>query len=199
MPSSYDRAAALAAIKEKHRRKKQRGPWGGAVLRRVQLVQHRQQVGCMLLSMPDDVLRMLFTDAFTYAACSLVCKDWHVAYLRIYLFHVCVAHVLPYLPPSHIVTVTSVSHAFRVRFRRVGDKARIAACRKMWLGARVRIAWPEDDVWEDDHHVYAGVVLRVLSRGRAVRVMFDEPVGDGPYQSGACRVHKISVARLERE
>ena len=64
------------------------------------------------------------------------------------------------------------------------------------MGARVRVAWPADDEYPGQGTAYDGCVVSVCMRGSAVRVEFDELVGNGQY--GARRCHTVEVHELAR-
>lgn len=203
MSSPAERIARARAIQQEKRNQKHKGPWGGAVLQKVREVQRRERVATLAMCMPYDVLNKLVLSPACHATVRMVCKAWHSEFpIASQGLIACMKWVRAYLPDCGVMRMTAVSHASTVVFgstrarlvrRALGrmERARVRACAAQWVGARVRVQWDGDD-----GRPYDGEVLSACGRGHAVRVRFDEAVGNSMH--GARFVHTIDVVALER-
>jgi len=181
--------------------KKQAGPWGGAVLRRVLAARARQApLHAPALMLSHDIVRHMVG----YAWCPrlrrrlmCVCSDW-CGVLRGSSVESIVRLVMQRAMSVRDVCVSRlVSTDFAcagqqlvAAGRRAHIQAVMAQLRAEWVGARVLVGWASDGIGVS----YAGEVIGVRSEGRMLRVNFDEGVG-----KDRLRCHNVPTADVACE
>jgi hypothetical protein len=197
------RAEVLARAREawqEKKKKKARGPWGGCVLARAELLQQRCIIARHATLIPPDLLlhvcNLADIPSTLAARATCVCTAWSAVLRASHVFG-CMALVVPHVHDATMIgsmsatckTLARMLAAKRARLHAKAARIRRQNMLQQWLHVRVGVPWDADG----DGTVHAGTVMDVRNNGTCLRVELDAGAGKDRLRCKTISVHDVLV------